>query len=170
MGATARRRVEVFRVNATTLWLTAFAALLLQTVLPLIHPLARLIDFPLLVTIYFSLLRRNQIFGVGLGTALGLLQDALAHGLIGTSGMAKALVGFLAASASVKFDLEQLAPRLFFAGILIFIHSIFLFGLERALLDPPPPFQPFDMLSGVLINAALGLVMFQGLDHFKHPA
>ena len=170
MGAPAHRPVAVFRVNPATLCLTAFAALLLQTVLPLIHPLARLIDFPLLVTIYFALLRRNQVFGIALGTILGLLQDALAHGLIGTSGMAKALVGFLAATASVKFDLEQLAPRLVFAGALIFVHSFFLFGLERALLDPPSPFQPFDMLSGVLVNAALALVLFQGLDHFKQPA
>jgi hypothetical protein len=66
--------------------------------------------------------------------------------------------------------LEQLAPRFVFAGILIFVHSVFLFGLERVLLDPPPPFRPLDMLSGILVNVALGLVLFQALDHFKRPA
>jgi rod shape-determining protein MreD len=121
------------------------------------------------------LLRRNQVFGIGLGTGLGLLQDALSHGYIdhsyiGIFGMAKALIGFLAASASVKFDLEQLAPRFVFAGILIFVHSIFLFGLEHFVLGLPSPFRPLDMLSGVLVNVALGLVLFQVLDHFKRPA
>jgi rod shape-determining protein MreD len=170
MGAPAHRSVEVFRVHPATLGVTAFAALLLQTVLPLKIPLARLFDFPLLVTIYFSLLRRNKIFGIGLGTGIGLLQDALSHSYIGIFGMAKALVGFLAASASVKFDFEQLAPRFVLAGILIFVHSIYLFGLERFLLEPPPPFRPLDMLSGVLVNVALGLVLFQVLDYFKRPA
>lgn len=167
MGASARRPVEVFRVHPAILWLTAFAALLLQTVLPLKIPMARKFDFPLLITIYFSLQRRSKVFGIGLGTVLGLSQDALAHGYIGIFGMAKGLVGFLAASASFKFDLEQLAPRLIFAGVLIFVHSIFLFGLERALLDPPPPFHPMEMLGGVLVNLALGLVLFQVLDRFK---
>ena len=167
MGASARRPVEVFRVHPAILWLTAFAALLLQTVLPLKVPMARKIDFPLLITIYFSLQRRSKVFGIGLGTVLGLLQDALAHGYIGIYGMTKGLVGFLAASASFKFDLEQLAPRLIFAGALIFLHSIFLFGIERALLEPAPPFRPLDMLSGVLVNLAIGLVLFQVLDRFK---
>ena len=167
MGVPAHRRVEVYRVHPAILWLTVFAALLLQTVLPPILPIARKFDFPLLVTIYFALLRRSQVFGIGLGTVVGLTQDALAHGLIGTSGMAKALVGFLAATVSVKIDLEQPAPRIVFAGVLIFVHRIFLFGLERALFDPPPTFQPFDMLGGVLINLGLGLVLFQALDHAK---
>jgi len=170
MGTPAQRSVEVFRVRPATFGIAAFAALLLQSVLPLKIPLARLFDLPLLVTIYFSLLRRSKVFGIGMGTVLGLLQDALAHGYIGTFGMAKALVGFLAASASVKFDLEQFTPRLIFAGALIFVHSIFLFALDRVLLESPPAFQPLDMLSGVLVNVALGLVLFQVLDHFKQPA
>jgi rod shape-determining protein MreD len=161
--------VEVFRVPRATLWITAFAALLLQTVLPLKVPLAHLFDFPLLVTIYFALLRRGKVFGIGLGTVLGLLQDALTHGFIGIFGMAKALVGYLAASASVKFDLEQLVPRLMLAGILIFVHRLFLAGLERVVLEQPFP-PRLEMLSGVLVNVALGLVLFQVLDHFKRPA
>lgn len=170
MGAPVQRPIEVFRVHPATLWITVFAALLLQTFLPLKVPLARLFDFPLLVTIYFALVRRNKVFGIGLGTGLGLLQDALSHGFIGTFGMAKAVVGYLAASASVKFDLEQLVARFVLAGILILVHSVFLLGLQHGLLEPPPPFQPLDLVSGVLVNVALGLILFQGLDRFKHPA
>lgn len=162
--------MEVFRVHPVTLWVTLFLSFLLQSVLPLTFPQARLFDFPLVVTIYFSFLRRSKAFGTGLGTAIGLVQDALSHQYLGLYGMAKAVVGYLAASASVKFELESLLPRFILAAILVFIHDLFRSGLEHALLQSPPPFVPLDMASGVLFNVALALVVFQILDRFRYPA
>jgi rod shape-determining protein MreD len=127
-------------------------------------------DFPLLVTIYFALVRRNKVFGMSLGTGLGLLQDALAHGYIGTFGIAKTLVGYLAASASVRFELESILARSVMTGVFVLIHSLCLAGLEHALLELPPPFHPLDIASSILVNVALGLVIFLLLDRFKHPA
>lgn len=170
MAIQTRRSVEVYRVRPVILWPTVFASLLLQVVLPLTFPKARFLDFPLLVTIYFSLLRRSKGFGIGLGTAVGLLQDALSHHYLGLFGMAKALVAYLAASASVKFDLEQLLARFILAGILVVVHGGFLFGLEHALLESPSPFVPLDLLTSVLFNVALALILFQVLDRFKKPA
>jgi rod shape-determining protein MreD len=170
MPVSTDRAVEVFRVHPATLWVSAFVALLLQTFLPLKLPMARLLDFPLLVAIYFPLVRRNKVFGIGLGTGLGLLQDALSHGFIGISGMAKALVGYLAASASMRFELESLLARSVMTSIFVLIHSLTLAGLQHGLLESPPPFQPLEMASGILVNVALGLVTFQVLDKFRHPA
>jgi rod shape-determining protein MreD len=153
----------------TVLWVTVFAALLLQTFLPVKVPLARLFDFPLLVTIYFAVVRRNKVFAIGLGTSIGLLQDALSHGFIGIFGMAKALVGYLAASASVKFELDEPVARLALTGILIPVHSLALWALQRGLLEVPPPVQPLDLASGVLVNVGLGLIVFQVLDRFRRP-
>lgn len=165
-----RRPVDVYRVHPITLWVTVFVALLLQTFLPLTFPQARFFDFPLLVVIYFSLVRRRKLFGIGLGTAVGLVQDALTHHYLGLYGMAKALVGYLAASASVKFDLEQLLARFILAGILIFVHSTFLIGLEHALLEFPPPLVPLDLATNLLFNASMALILFQVLDRFKRRA
>jgi rod shape-determining protein MreD len=170
MSVSTDRAVEVFRVHPATLWLSAFAALVLQTFLPLKIPIARLLDFPLLVAIYFPLVKRNKVFGIGLGTGLGLLQDALSHGFIGISGMAKALVGYLAASASMRFELESLLLRAVMTAAFVLIHSLCLAGLQHGLLDSPPPFRPLEMASGILLNVALGLVLFQVLDRFRHPA
>ncbi len=170
MGGPAERPIEVFRINPAALWVTLLAAPLLQTLLPLKVPLARHFDFPLLATIYFSLARRNKVFGTLLGTMMGLFQDALSHGFIGIFGMSKALVGYLAASASVKFDLEQLVARLTLAGVLVLTHNLFLKGLEHGLLESPPPFQSLDLVISVLVNVALGLILFQVLDRFKQPS
>jgi len=170
MAAPLQRPIEVYRTHPATFWVAVFTALLLQTFLPLKLSLARFFDFPLLVVIYFALLRRNKVFAIGLGTGVGLLQDAFSYGLIGLSGMAKALVGYLAASAGIKFDLEQLVARFALAAILIPAHGIFLLGLQHALLEFPPPFRALDLVTGVLVNVGLGLLLFQLLDRFRQPA
>ena len=170
MGTPIQRPVEVYRVAPATFWISIFAALLLQKFLPLRVPLARFFDFPLVVTIYFALLRRDKIFAIGLGTGVGLLQDAFSNGLIGIFGMAKALVGYLAASASVKFDLEQLLARFILTAILVPIHEAFLLGLQHTLLEFPPPFRPLDFVTSVLVNVGLALILFQLLDRFRRPA
>jgi rod shape-determining protein MreD len=169
MSVPAQRQVEVSRMPPSILWVAAFVALLLQTFLPVKIPLARLFDFPLLVTIYFAVVRRNKVLAIGLGTGIGLLQDALSHSYIGIFGMAKALIGYLAASASVKFELDEVLARLALTGILVSIHGLALWALQRGLLDVPPPFQPLNLASGVLVNTGLGLILFQVLDRFRRP-
>jgi len=157
-------------MHPAALWGSVFVALLLQTFLPLRVPLARLIDFPLLVTIYFALLRRNKVFAIGLGTGIGLLQDAFSHGLIGIFGMGKALVGYLAALATVKFDMEQLLARFVLMAILAPLHGAFLGLLQQGLLEPAPPFQPLDLVISALVNVGLGLLLFQLLDRLRRRA
>ena len=49
MPASTHRPIAVFQMHPAILSLAALAALLLQTFLPLKLPLARLMDFPLLV-------------------------------------------------------------------------------------------------------------------------
>jgi rod shape-determining protein MreD len=169
MAGPNRRSIAVFRTHPAALWVSSLAALVLQTYLPVKVPAARLIDFPLLVTIYFSLLRRNKLFAIGLGTALGLLQDALSHGYLGMFGMAKALVAYLAASASVKFDPEHTITRFGLVGAFVLIHNLFMTGLEQ-LLPSPPRLEPLDLVSTVLINVAIALIVFQVRDRFKRPA
>jgi rod shape-determining protein MreD len=169
MPVSTDRPFEVFRVHPATFWVTVLGALLLQSVLPLKLPMARLMDFPLLVVIYFAQVRRNKVFGIGLGTGIGLLQDALSHGYIGIFGMAKAVVGYLATSASLRFDLDSLLARSIMMGILVMVHTLCLAGLQHGLLESPPPLQPLNMASGVLVNVALGLIFFQVLDRFRHP-
>src|SRR5271157_5838934 len=170
MPVAPRREVEAFRVRPATLWVTILVALLLQTFLPLKIPLAGLMDLPLLATVYFTLIRQNKIFGIALGTGLGLMQDALSHGYIGMFGMAKALVGYLAAFAAVRFNVESLFARSVVTASLILLHNLCMAGLQHALLDSPPAFMPPELASAVLVNVALSLILFPALDRFRQPA
>ena len=167
MPVTPQREVEAFRVHPATLWVTILVALLLQTFLPLKIPLAGLMDFPLLVTVYFTLVRQNKIFGIALGTGLGLMQDALSHGYVGMFGMAKALVGYLAAFAAIRFNVESLFARSVVTASLILLHNLCMAGLQHALLDSPPAFMALNLASAVLVNVALSLIVFPVLDRFR---
>ena len=167
MPVTPQREVEAFRVHPATLWVTILVALLLQTFLPLKIPLAGLMDFPLLVTVYFTLVRQNKIFGIALGTGLGLMQDALSHGYVGMFGMAKALVGYLAAFAAIRFNVESLFARSVVTASLILLHNLCMAGLQHALLDSPPAFMALDLASAVLVNVALSLIVFPVLDRMR---
>ena len=170
MPASTHRPVAVYKMHPAILSLATLAALLLQTFLPLKLPLARLMDFPLLIVIYFALMRRDKVFGIALGTGLGLLQDALSHDFIGIFGIAKAIVGYLAASASTRFELESLVTRTVLTGVFVLVHNICLAILQHVLLEAPPPFQLLRTASAVLVNVALGLILFQILDRFRRPA
>jgi len=170
MPASTHRPVAVFQVHPAILTVAVLAALLLQTFLPLKLPLARLMDFPLLIVIYFALMRCDKVFGIALGTGLGLLQDALSHGYIGIFGIAKAIVGYLAASAGTRVELESLVARTVLTGVFVLVHNLCLAGLQHVLLEVPPPLQPLATASAVLVNVALGLIIFQILDRFRRPA
>lgn len=170
MNTSVERPIAVYRVHPVMFWASVFTALLLQTFLPLILPLTRLFDLPLLAVIYFALLKRNRVFGTFLGMGVGLLQDALSHEYIGMFGIAKTIVGYIAAWGSIQFNLEHILPRSFLTGALFFVHGLILVGLQRALLQVPPLPQPLDLLSSVLVNVALALIVFQVLDRFKQPA
>src|SRR5208337_3246324 len=121
MPVTVHRPVAVFNVHPAVLSVAVLVALLLQTFLPLKLPLARLMDFPLLIVIYFALMRREKVYGIVLGTGLGLLQDALSHGYIGMFGICNAIVGYLAAAASTRFELESLLARTLLTGVLVLV-------------------------------------------------
>lgn len=170
METKSRRPKEVFRVHLTVLSATVFVALLLQATLPATLPLTRLFQWPLLVTVYFSMIRQNQTFGIALGTVIGLLQDALSHAYLGQMGMAKALVGYLAAMAGLKFEFDNLLVRGLLLASMVFIHNGFNYLLVREVLGLPPPFKPLYLTSTVLVNVALGLILFPVFDRMRQSA
>lgn len=164
-----RHPKEASRVHPAILILVAFAGLLLQVTLPATFSITRLFQFPLLVVIYFSLSRENRVFGTLFGMGVGLLEDALSHGYLGQMGMAKALVGYLAATAGLRMDFDNALARGLLIGTLVVVHNGFIYLLTRQLLGLPTPFKPFHVVTTAIVNVALGLVLFPLFDRLKRP-
>ncbi len=170
MGLYRHRPKEAFRAHPAVLSLIVFASLLLEVTLPPTLQVAQLFQFPLLVTIYFPMIRENKIFGTAFGVSVGLLEDALSHGYLGQMGMTKALVGYLAATAGLKLEFDNLLVRGVLIGLLVLTHNTFFYLLTHQLLGLPAPFEPFHILTTALVNVALGLILFPLFDRLRKQA
>src|SRR5205085_11031686 len=95
------------------------------------------IELPLLVTIYFSLMRRSQLRGLAIGMTLGLVQDSVFQQHIGMYGICKTLVGYFSASIGMQFDVEHSFVRLVLCFVFYLFHQFFYWVLQRSLLDQP---------------------------------
>ena len=144
-------------------------ALLIQVYLPLFQTLSFVsrIDLPLLVTIYFALMRRSQIRGLAIGMTLGLAQDSVFQQHIGMYGICKTLVGYFAASIGMQFDVEHAFVRLLLCFFFYVFHQFFYWVLQRALLDQPAVFDVQTELIFGAINAAIGVLLFYFLDKLR---
>lgn len=144
--------------------MTPLAALVLQALLPrFLHGYAWF-DLPLVVTVYFALVRRDPIQGMLMGGSLGIFEDALTHHAIGVNGIAKTVVGFLAASVGVRIDVENHTIRL----VLIFLFSltcsaIFVF-IYRILLGMDLEWSWLAELMRAVGNTLIATVLFPLLD------
>src|SRR5580700_7122828 len=130
-------------------------ALLIQVYLPLFETLRFVsqIELPLLVTIYFALMRRSQLRGLAIGVALGLAQDSLFQQPLGMFGICKTLVGYFSASIGMQFDVEHSLVRLVLCFVFYLFHQFFYWVLQRSLLDQPALFDVRTELILAGINA-----------------
>ena len=62
---------------------------------------------PLLITVHFALTSRGPIPALFYGMFIGLVQDSLSRQPIGMYGIVKTLVGYFAASVSMRFDVQN---------------------------------------------------------------
>src|SRR5277367_3994329 len=103
---TSRRELEQHSFSPAVAVLVPLGAILLQALLPKPFPRLAILDLPLIVTVFFAVSRRNPVAGTLTGGAIGLLQDALTAQPIGVNGMAKSVIGYIAASIGVQIDVE----------------------------------------------------------------
>ena len=147
--------------------LVALAAILFQVYVPLFFKYLSHLELPLLVTVYFSLTRRHQITGTLIGAMIGLAQDSLAHHPLGMFGIVNTLVGYFAASISLRLDIENPMLR-FFAGFFFFsFHQSFYWLLSGALLGQEKSFDFLSTLLAAILNATVAVPLFSILDKLK---
>jgi rod shape-determining protein MreD len=124
-------------------------------------------DLPLVVTVYFALVRRDPIQGTLMGAALGLFEDGLTHHAIGINGVAKTVAGFLAGSVGVRIDVENRNFRLMLTFFLSLLSSAIYVFIYRILLGLDLQWSWLAELMKALGNSLIALVVFHVLDRLQ---
>jgi rod shape-determining protein MreD len=159
------KAARVTRAQVATLAGISLAAIMFQVYVPRFLTFLAYLELPLLVTVYFSLMRRSPVIGILLGASIGLVQDALTpHQPLGMFGIVKTLVGFFAASFSQRFDLDHSAVRLILSFFFFFFHQFFYWVLDRALLGANLSFSPGQTLVLAILNSVVAVPLFRVLD------
>jgi rod shape-determining protein MreD len=147
--------------------LTPLAALVLQAWLPRLLRGYAWFDLPLVVTIYFALVRRNPVQGTLMGAALGLFQDALTHSAIGINGVANTIAGFLAGSVGVRIDVENHTIRLMLTFLLSVLASAIYVFIYRVLLGLDLQWQWVAEVTKAVANSIIAMALFPFLDRLQ---
>lgn len=131
---TSRHELEQYAFHPAVAVLVPVVAVLLGALLLKWFPRAGMVDLPLIVTIFFAVARRNPISGTMTGALIGLFQDALTHQPLGIFGMAKSLIGYMAASVGVRIDVENPMTRAMMAFGFSLVQSMLLYLIRSRLL------------------------------------
>jgi len=162
------QREQVSRFRARVLFLVPLAAILFWVYVPRFFEFFGYLELPLLVTIYFALMRRSQISGLLVGACIGLVQDSLwAEQPIGMYGIVKTLVGYFAASVGLRIDVEHTLIRLLLTYFFYFFHQFLFWVLARGLLGKQLAFDAQRTLMLGLLNAVVGVTLFHFLDRLR---
>jgi rod shape-determining protein MreD len=162
-----RRNLETRRYPMLVCVLVPLAALVLQAWLPRVLGRYAWFDLPLVVTVYFALGRRSPIHGSLLGAAMGLFEDALSNHAIGVNGIAKTMVGFLAASVGIRIDVENHTIRLILNFVFSIISSAVYVFIYRILLGMELDWNWLTELFKAGGNTLIALVLFPLLDRLE---
>lgn len=161
------RRGKISKFRVVWLIVIPLASIAFQVNIPLFFKHLGYLELPLLVTVYFSLMQRNPMGGTFIGAVIGLLQDALANQPLGIFGMVKTLVGYFAASISIKIDVDNTTIRAALSFFFFCFHQFFTWILVRALLGQAIDFDITQTLLFGLLNGLVAIPLFLILDKLR---
>lgn len=164
----SREGIEVHRFSwVATVFIPALA-ILFQVSVPRKLSFFSTFDIPLLVTIFFSVARRNPMLGSITGAVIGIVQDAFTQNPIGLFGISKTVVGYLASSIGVKVDVENPGSRILMTFGFYLLHQAIYYLVARNMARLPlGVWQWPHELGAALANALLAVVLFVILDKTK---
>ena len=120
-------------MKAVASLLAIAAALALQTTLAsLVIRGTAALDLVLIVVVYLALIS-GPVTGLLLGSAAGLVQDALSSGIIGIGGLAKTVVGFVAGLLGTQFIVTAPLSRFVVFVLATALHAAVFIGLYTLL-------------------------------------
>jgi rod shape-determining protein MreD len=167
LSADNRRDFEIHRYPLLVYALVPLASLVLQAWLPRVVGRYDWFDLPLVVTVYFALGRRSPIQGTIMGAGMGLFEDALSHHAIGVNGIAKTMVGFLAASVGIRIEVENQIVRVLLNFSLSLLSSGLYFFTYRFMLGLALEWSWLTEVMRAVGNSLIAIVLFPFLDRLQ---
>jgi rod shape-determining protein MreD len=162
-----RKKDRVSKFNVASIILIPLAAILFQVYVPQFIKYLSYLELPLLVTVYFALMRRSPVTGVLFGAGVGLAQDSLSSHPLGMFGIVKTLVGYFAASVSQRFNVENSGVRMVLTFFFFIFHQFFYWVLSRALLGQVLAFELQQTFVLAILNALVAVPLYHILDKLK---
>jgi rod shape-determining protein MreD len=162
-----RKKDRTPKFAVASILLIPLAAILFQVYVPRFVTYLAYLELPLLVTVYFALMRRSPVQGVLFGMGIGLAQDSLSSHPLGMFGIVNTLVGYFAASVSQRFDVQNVIVRGVLGFFFYFFHQFFYWVLSRALLGESAIFDPQQTIVLGALNAVVAAPLFHILDKLK---
>lgn len=130
-------------------------------------------DLPLICSVYYGFTLGNPIASIVIGSALGLMQDSLSGAVLGSNGLTKTLIGFAAATAGAKFNVDQPITRIIALflftigdGLLVSILGLMVGSTPSATYSSPIG----TWLLSATFNALLGLIFFGYHDRWNNAS
>ena len=141
----SQRESQISRFSPWIMVTVPLAAILFQVYVPLFFPFLAFLETPLLVVVYFALMRRSPVGGCLFGALVGLAQDSLSKNPLGMFGIVKTLVGYFASSIGMRMDVDNLALRILLTFFFYIFHQFLYWVMARALLANAVPMRPLAM-------------------------
>ena len=162
-----QRDTRISRFKTWVVFLVPLAAILFQVYIPLFFQFLAYLELPLIVTVYFALMRRSPIGGLLVGAIVGLAQDSLSKNPLGMFGITKTIIGYVAASVGQRLDVDHPLIRLILGFFFFVFHQFIFWVLSRALLGQQMNFETQRTLVLGLLNAIVAVSLFHFLDKLK---
>jgi rod shape-determining protein MreD len=115
-------------------------------------------------------MRRQPPAGALTGCLIGLAQDALTHHYLGMYGIVKTLIGYSAASLSLRFDVDNSGLRFLLGCGFFAAHQVLYWALSHSLLGTHDALHVPQTVIAALLNGVVALPLFQVLDRLKSEA
>ena len=139
-------------------------SLLIQTTLAgMSYQAGTLVNVVLIAVVYVAL-ALGPVAGLLTGAAGGLVQDAIAGGIVGLGGMSKTLVGFVVGVLGAQFIVSQPAARfVMFVGATV-LHEVCFQSLFALADGQPIQFGWRSIFTQAAVNALIGILAFQLIE------
>jgi len=117
-----------------------------------------------LVAVVYTALAFGPVAGLLAGSAGGLVQDALAGGIIGIGGLSKEIVGFAVGVLGAQFIVSQAIPRFVMFAAATVAHELCFQALYGLVESRAFSMRWTPLLLQALLNAVIGVIAFQVVE------